>query len=191
MHLEKFSLNFSRSSLTICVNLLHHWTYIFQTNHVVHWNVPCEDIFPVWRHDFFRTTWCSFAKYLSSRGKLTGLFAFENRAKFVLIIFHLQLINSGHADSSMADKSMVAFLLSINMLWMNITQSEKPWHHTENISSRGAFQCATWLVWNKFAAYIEMHHVTSKTLLRKRQKNSWVSRSTGKSSNRDQEVNPI
>ena len=139
---------------------------------------------------FFRTTWCSFATYLSSRGKLTGLFAFKNRAKFVLIIFHLQLINSGHADRSMADKSMVTFLLKINMLWLNLTQSEKPWHHTENISSR-AFQCATWLVWNKFAAYIEMHHATSKTLLRKRQKNSWVSRSTGKSSNRDQEVNPI
>ena len=28
----------------------------------------------------------------------------KNRSEFVLIIFYLQLINSGHADSSMADK---------------------------------------------------------------------------------------
>ena len=42
-------------------------------------------------------------------------------------------------------------------------------------SSHGAFKCTTWFVWNKLAA--------SKTLLWKRQKGSWVSRSTRKSSN--------
>ena len=49
-----------------------------------------------------------------------------------------------------------------------------PWPHTEKkMSSRGAFQCTTWLVWNKLAA--------SKTLLWRRQKNSWVSRFTERS----------
>ena len=46
------------------------------------------------------------------------------------------------------------------------------------MSSRGACQCITWLVWNKLAA--------SKTLLWRRQKNSWVSWSTGKSNNGSQ-----
>ena len=41
----------------------------------------------------------------------------------------------------------------------------------KKMSSRGAFQCTTWWVSNKLAA--------SKTLLWTRQKNSWVSRSTG------------
>ena len=26
---------------------------LFETNHVVHWNAPSEDIIFVWRHDFF------------------------------------------------------------------------------------------------------------------------------------------
>ena len=30
--------------------------------------------------------------------------AFKRSAKFVLFIFYLQLLNSGHTDSSMADK---------------------------------------------------------------------------------------
>ena len=43
---------------------------------------------------------------ISSRGKLTGRFAStKNHSEFVLAIFYLQLINSGHADSSMADKN--------------------------------------------------------------------------------------
>ena len=46
----------------------------------------------------------------------------------------------------------------------------------KNMSSCGAFQCTTWLVWNKLAA--------SKTLLWRRQKNSWVSRSTWKSNSK-------
>ena len=35
---------------------------------------------------------------------LLCLMRLENHSEFVLIIFYLQLINSGHADSSMADK---------------------------------------------------------------------------------------
>ena len=49
-----------------------------------------------------------------------------------------------------------------------------PWRHTREMPSRGAFQCTTWLVWNKLAA--------SNTLPWRRQENSWVFWSTGKSS---------
>ena len=60
-----------------------------------------------------------------------------------------------------------------NMLWLNVKHYRKSsWRHTEKLSSRGAFLCPTWLIWNKLAA--------SKTLLWRRQKNSWVSQSTGK-----------
>ena len=43
----------------------------------------------------------------------------------------------------------------------------------KKMSSRGAFQCTTWLVWNKLTA--------SKMLLWRHQKNLWVLQSTGKS----------
>ena len=33
----------------------------------------------------------------------------KNRSEFVLIIFYLQLINSGHVDRSMTDNSTVSF----------------------------------------------------------------------------------
>ena len=41
---------------------------LFQTNNMVHWNAPREDIFSVvsW---LFRIMWCSFTTCLSSRGK--------------------------------------------------------------------------------------------------------------------------
>ena len=47
---------------------------IFQTNHVVHWNVPRKDIFFCVASWLFRITWCSFIACLSSRRKLTVLF---------------------------------------------------------------------------------------------------------------------
>ena len=81
---------------------------LFQANHVVHRNAPREDIFFCVASWLFRITWSSFTTSLSSRGKLTALLSsrmhLKNRSEFVLIIFYLQLINSGHADSSMADK---------------------------------------------------------------------------------------
>ena len=83
---------------------------LFQANHVVHRNPPREDIFFCVASWLFRITWSSFttSSSLSSRGKLTALLSrrmhLKNRSEFVLIIFYLQLINSGHADSSMADK---------------------------------------------------------------------------------------
>ena len=49
---------------------------LFQTNHVVDWNALREDIFSVWRHDFFvLRDVCLFITCLSSGGKLTGNFA--------------------------------------------------------------------------------------------------------------------
>ena len=72
---------------------------LFQTNHVVHWNAPREDMFFCVASWLFCITWCTFTTCLSSRGK-----HLKNRSKFVLIIFYLQLINSGHGDRSMADK---------------------------------------------------------------------------------------
>ena len=47
----------------------------------------------------------SLPPFLSCRMRL------NNRSELVLIIFYLHLINSGHADSSMAEKSTVSFLL--------------------------------------------------------------------------------
>ena len=55
----------------------------------------------MWRHDFFVSRDVhSQCVYLQEESLLRFLSAIE----FVLIIFYLQLTNSGHADSSMADK---------------------------------------------------------------------------------------
>ena len=77
----------------------------------------------------------SLPPFLSCRMRL------NNRSELVLIIFYLHLINSGYADSSMADKKHGKL---------------SSWR----MSSRGAFQFTIWLVWNKLAA--------SKTLLWRR-----------------------
>ena len=42
---------------------------------------------------------------------LTVVLRLKNRSEFVLIICYLELINSSHADSSMADKTTISFLL--------------------------------------------------------------------------------
>ena len=64
--------------------------------------------FSEWRHDVFGLRDVHSQRvylqeeylppFLSCRMRL------KNHSKFVLIIFYLHLINSGHADSSMADK---------------------------------------------------------------------------------------
>ena len=54
---------------------------LFQTNHVVHWTAPREDIFFCVASWLFRITWCSFTTCLSSRGKLTALFIVSNASK--------------------------------------------------------------------------------------------------------------
>ena len=42
---------------------------------------------------------------------LPGVLRLKNRSEFVLIICYLELINSGHADTSMADKTTIRFPL--------------------------------------------------------------------------------
>ena len=76
-------------------------TWYIELHHV-------RTFFSVWRYGFFvlRDVHSqhvylqeeSLPPFLSCRMHL------KNRSEFVLIIFYLQLINSGHADSSMADK---------------------------------------------------------------------------------------
>ena len=70
-------------------------TSVFHTDHVVLWNAPRENSFPVWRHAFF----------VLRNVHLPGVLHIKKHSKFVLIIFYLQLTNSDHADSSTADKS--------------------------------------------------------------------------------------
>ena len=84
------------------------------------------------------------------------------------------------------DKRVVSFPLEDKLVVNEdhvIRKSHDATH--KKMSSRGAFQCTTWLVWNKLA--------TSKTLLWRRQKNSWVSQSTGKgnTSTRKSQKNPF
>ena len=81
---------------------------LFQTNHVVHWNVPREDIFFCVASWLFRIACVHLQRVYLQEESLPPFLScrmhLKNRSEFVLIIFYLQLINSGHADSSMADK---------------------------------------------------------------------------------------
>ena len=63
----------------------------------------------MWRHGFFVLRDVHSQRvYLQEESLIPPFLScqmhLKNRSEFVLIIFHLQLINSGHADSSMADK---------------------------------------------------------------------------------------
>ena len=85
-------------------------------------------------------------------------------------------VRSGFLDAFDTIKRAVRFPLEDKHVVNEYHVMRKSHDATQKkISSRGAFQRTTWLVWNKLAA--------SKTLLWRRQKNSWVSRSTGKSNN--------
>ena len=88
----------------------HFWSHKFVLNQS-RGKLKCTmwgHFFSVWRHGFF--VLCevhSQRVYLqeeSSQPFLSCRMHQKNRSNFVLIIFYLQLINSGHADSSMADK---------------------------------------------------------------------------------------
>ena len=61
--------------------------------------------FSVWRHDFFVLRDIYSQHVYLQEESLTGVLRLKKHSKFVLIIFYLQRINSGHADSSMADKN--------------------------------------------------------------------------------------
>ena len=65
-----------------------------QTNHVVHWNAPREDIFFCVASWFFCITWCSFTTCLSSRGILTALFIMSNASKKSLQICPDHILSS-------------------------------------------------------------------------------------------------
>ena len=67
---------------------------LFQTNHVVHWNAPREDIFLCVASWLFRITWSSFTTSLSSRGKLTTLFIVSNASKKPLWICPDHILSS-------------------------------------------------------------------------------------------------
>ena len=78
---------------------------LFQINHMVHWNAPCEDIFSVRRRDFFVLHDVHSQHVYLQEESLPGVLRLKKHSKFVQIIFYLELINSGHADTSMADKN--------------------------------------------------------------------------------------
>ena len=63
---------------------------LFQTNHVVHWNAPREDMFFCVASWLFRITWCSFTTCLSSRKKLTVLFVCH-RTVSVAAVYQLKI----------------------------------------------------------------------------------------------------
>jgi len=61
---------------------------LFQTNHVVHQNAPREDIFSVWRHDFFVLRDVHSQRvYLQEESLTCRMRLKKNRAEFVLTIF--------------------------------------------------------------------------------------------------------
>ena len=139
---------------------------LFQTNHVVHWNAPREDTFFCVASWHFRITWCSFTTCLSSRGKLTALFIVSNASKKPLWICPDHILSSAVKTVATLTvlwqtKSTVSFLLEDKHVVNEHHVMRKSHDATQkNMSSRGAFQCTTWLVWNKLAA--------SKTLLWRR-----------------------
>ena len=127
----------------------------------------------------FSNTWCSFTTCLSSRGKLTVLFVCHRRNyQHDRCLSAEDKIWSGQIRSGVLEgfdtiKSGVSFSLEDKHVvneHLIIRKSHDTKHKT---SSRDAFQCTTWLVWNELAA--------SKTLLWRQQKNLWVSQSNGKS----------
>ena len=73
---------------------------LFQTNHVVHWNTPREDIFFCVASWLFRITWCSITMYLSSGGKLTTLFIVSNASKQPLRICPDHILSSADKQRS-------------------------------------------------------------------------------------------
>ena len=113
-----------------------------------------------WRREFFfkpitwyiemhhiRITCCSFTTCLSPRGKLTGRFASKKNLRICPEYILFQMINSGHADSSMAGKTH-SKLSSWRWHVVNehITRNtKKSWHHTcRKMASRDTFQCTSW-----------------------------------------------
>ena len=68
-------------------------------------NVPREGFFSARRRDFFVLRDVHSEHVYLQKESLTGVLHLKNHSEFVLIICYLELINSSHADSSMADKN--------------------------------------------------------------------------------------
>ena len=141
----------------------------------VTWHIEMHHVrtfFSVWHHDFFVLRDVHFFKRNAYR-------AFCVWKKFVLIIFRLQLINSGQLLTVLwQTKTTVNFPLEDKHVVNehHVIRKSHDASHTQKKPSRDAFQCTTWLVWNKLAA--------SKTLLRRLKKKLQLPRSTGKSNMR-------
>ena len=92
---------------------------VFQTNHVVHWMHHVKTFFSVWCDDFFV----------------------------------LRNVHSQHVY--LQEESLPCFLSAIELsawpLFIGWTGEDKILHDAtqKKMSSRGTFQCTTWLVWNK------------------------------------------
>ena len=68
-------------------------------------NVPREGFFSARRRDFFVLRDVHSEHVYLQEESLPVVLRLKNRSEFVLIICYLELINSSHADSSMADKN--------------------------------------------------------------------------------------
>ena len=114
------TVNFSEQTITLPGRLRHPRFFgrlqsnvfdavsLFQTNHVVLWNATRElwGLFFVWHHDFFVLRDVYFPHVYHQEQSLPGVLHLKKKhSEFVRMIFYLQLKNTGHADSSTADKS--------------------------------------------------------------------------------------
>ena len=98
-------------------------------------------LFSVWRHGFFALRDVhSQHVYLQEESlppfsSLSCRMHLKNRFEFVLIVFYLQLINSGHADSSMEDKKhgKLSSRRETRCEWTS-RNTKKLWRHTWCIS---------------------------------------------------------
>ena len=132
---------------------------LFQTNHVVRWNAPRFCV-ASW---LFHITWCSFTTCLSSRRKLTVVFVCHRTVSMTAahqlkIRYHQDKFGAIFLDAFDTIKRAVSFPLEDKHV-VNENHVIRKSHDArqKEMSSRGAFQCIMWLVWNKLAA--------SKTLL--------------------------
>ena len=119
-----------------------------------------------------------FSYVINSSGKLTVLFVCH-RTVSMTAVYQLKIkydqdkFEAVFLDAFDTIKRAVSFPLEDKHVVNEHHVIWKSHEATQKMSARGAFQCTTWLVWNVLAA--------SKTFLWRRQKNSWVSRSTGNS----------
>ena len=104
---------------------LRLWCCKFVSHRSLGTNASHKDIFFKWHHDLFVLHDVHSQHVYLQEEKLWGVMNLKSHSKFVLIMFYLLLINSGHADSSVADKNPGKVYSWKVMLWMNITYPHK------------------------------------------------------------------